>query len=293
METHGRAGARRIEETQRDMLHLPRRPLTVFDDARATAVAATRAEAPELVVEVGRLRSLAFADEAEATGECYGLDEYDDYYRHLVVIDKTSGDVVAGTRLGFGREILGNRGWQALYTAGYWYFGDGMVRVARSGVEIGRTWVHPLHRRGRLGLALLWKALALLLDEEDGFFFGMVSLTGYPERSRNLILSYLCRYHGAETDLAFPRHPVPVCDDGFYDAGREGLCAEEALRLLRGELKGLDPDHQMPVLLRHYAGFGAELAGGFAKGRGENKASALLLAPVARLRDPMGRFGSL
>ena len=47
-----------------------------------------------------------------------------------------------------------------------------MVRVARNGVEIGRTWVRPLHRRGRLGLALLWKALALLLDEEDGFFFG-------------------------------------------------------------------------------------------------------------------------
>lgn len=47
------------------------------------------------------------------------------------------------------------------------------------------------------------------------------------------------------------------------------------------------------MLLRHYAGFGAGLAGGFAKGRGENKASALLLAPVARLRDPMGRFGSL
>lgn len=144
METHRRPGARRLEEIRRGTLHPPRRPLTVFDDARATAVAATRAEAPELVAEVGRLRSLAFADEVEATGECYGLDEYDDYYWHLVVIDKTSGDVVAGTRLGFGREILGSRGWRALYTAGYRYFGDGMVRVACSGVKIGRTWVHPL-----------------------------------------------------------------------------------------------------------------------------------------------------
>lgn len=78
METHRRPGARRLEEIRRGTLHPPRRPLTVFDDARATAVAATRAEAPELVAEVGRLRSLAFADEVEATGECYGLDEYDD-----------------------------------------------------------------------------------------------------------------------------------------------------------------------------------------------------------------------
>lgn len=61
-----------------------------------------------------------------------------------------------------------------------------MIRAARSGVEIGRTWVRPLRRMGRLGLARLWKALALLLDEEDGFF-GMVSLTRYPRRSRDMI----------------------------------------------------------------------------------------------------------
>ena len=44
--------------------------------------------------------------------------------------------------------------------------GGVLVLRGRDGPEIGRTWVHPLHRRGRLGLALLWKALALLLDEE-------------------------------------------------------------------------------------------------------------------------------
>ncbi|MDP9474240.1 MAG: GNAT family N-acetyltransferase [Actinomycetota bacterium] len=293
METHERFEARRLEETQRGTSLLARRPLIIFDDARATAVAATRAEAPELVAEVGRLRSLSFANEAEATGEGYGLDEYDDYYRQLVVIDKESGDIMAGTRLGFGNEILATHGWQSLYTAGYWAFGDGMVRTARRGVEIGRTWVHPVHRRGRLGLALLWKALALLLDEEDGFFFGMVSLTGYPERSRDLILNYLRRYHGTEKDLVSPRYPAQIRGCGRYAAEHEGICAEEALRRLGFELKRSSPDYRMPALLRHYARFGAELAGGFAGSRRENKVSALLLAPVARLRGPMGRFGSL
>ena len=293
LETHQRPEVRRLEETGRGTSLLARRPLVIFDDARATAVLATRSESPELVAEVGGLRSLAFAGEAEATGEGYGLDEYDDYYRQLVVIDKASGGVMAGTRLGFGNEILATRGWQALYTAGYWTFGDGMVRIARDGVEIGRTWVHPLHRRGRLGLALLWKALALLLDEEDGFFFGMVSLTGYPERSRASILNYLRRYHGTEEDLVSPRHPAPIRGYDRYAAEHEGLCADEALRRLGSELKRSSPDHQMPVLLRRYARFGAELAGGFAESRRENKVSALLFAPVSRLRDPMQRFGSL
>jgi hypothetical protein len=293
LETYRRPETPRLSSSLGRKVLLPGRPLTVFDDARATAVVASRAEAPELVAEVGRLRSLSFADEVEATGEIYGLDAYDDYYRQLVVIDKRSGGITAGTRLGFGKEILENRGWQALYTAGYWSFGDGMVRIARSGVEIGRTWVHPLHRKGRMGLALLWKALALLLDEEDAFFFGMVSLTGYPERSRNLISNYLRHYHGTEEELAFPRCPAPIRGRGRYAAEHEDLSADEALRRLGSELKRIAPEHRMPVLLRHYARFGARLAGEFAESRREDKVSALLLAPVARLRDPMERFGSL
>lgn len=293
LEAYRRPEAPRLFSSLERKVLLSCRPLTVFDDARATAVVASRAEAPELVAEVGRMRNLAFADEAEATGESYGLDAFDDYYRQLVVIDKGSGDIIAGTRLGFGGEILQAHGWQALYTAGYWFFGEGMVRVARGGVEIGRTWVHPLHRKGRLGLALLWKALALLLGEEDGFFFGMVSLTGYPERSSDLISNYLRHYHRAEEELASPRYPAPIRGYARYVAGHEGISADEALRVTRAELKRIDPDHQMPVLLRHYARFGAELAGGLAEGRRRNKVSALLMAPAARLRNPMGRLGSL
>lgn len=70
------------------------------------------------MAEIGRLRSLSFAEEAEATGEDYGLDEYGDCYRQPVVIDKASCDIMVVTRLGFGDEILATRGWQSLYTAG-------------------------------------------------------------------------------------------------------------------------------------------------------------------------------
>jgi hypothetical protein len=50
-----------------------------------------------------------------------------------VVIDTATGAVVAGTRLGFGKEIVEGRGWSALYTARWWAFDDGMVRVTRHG----------------------------------------------------------------------------------------------------------------------------------------------------------------
>ena len=89
------------------------RILTVFDDARATAVLTTLAEAPNLVAEVGRLRVCRLRPRRRRRGT-YGLD---DYYRYLVVIDMANGAVVAGTRLGFGKEIVEDRGWSALYTA--------------------------------------------------------------------------------------------------------------------------------------------------------------------------------
>jgi hypothetical protein len=290
-----RPEARARDEIERGAaLPLPPGPLVLYDDARATAVLATRASAPGLVEEVGRLRSQSFSGEAGTTGEQYGLDGYDEYYAQLAVLDKASGTIAAGTRLGLGREIVEDRGWEGFYTAKYWVFGDGMIDVARRGVEVGRTWVHPLHRKRLRGLALLWKALALLLDgRERSFFFGMVSLVGYPEESRALIMNYLQCYHGADADLVSPRHPAPLDSYDRYVAEHEGVSAERALRSLKSAVARIDPAYPIPVLLRHYARFGTELAGGFAESRQANKVSALLLASGATLREQIDRFGAL
>jgi putative hemolysin len=298
METRERE-AQRVERGVEGAVFLAERPFapedTVYDDARATALVVTRAGAPALVEEVGRLRSLAFADEAEATGERYGLDEYDDYCRQLVILDKASGEVAAGTRLAFGDEVLSEgRGSEAFYAARYWAIDAGMVEVARRGVEVGRTWVHPAHRKGFRGLALLWKALAMIVAARGGrsFLFGTVSLTGYPERSRALVANYLRSYHRRGRDLVRPWHPASSHGYERYAAEHAGLSAAEALGRLRCELVQLDPAHPVPVLLRHYARFGAELAGELAEDRWADKMSALLLAPAARLGASTRRLAS-
>ena len=115
---------------------LPQRRLPIaFVDDRAVAVA-TRKETPKLAAEVVRLREPGFSGEAEETGGSYCLDEYDDCCRLLVVIDTPSAEVTVGMGLGFGHEILGDRGRQASYTAVYWSFGEEMARVARRrGIE--------------------------------------------------------------------------------------------------------------------------------------------------------------
>ena len=82
----------------------PARRLPIAFDDRATAVVAPREETPELAAEVVRPREPPFSGGVEETGESYGLDEYDEGYRLLVVIDEASADVAAGMGLEFGKE---------------------------------------------------------------------------------------------------------------------------------------------------------------------------------------------
>lgn len=286
----------RRDESHQGTLPPPERSFTLFDDARAVAVLTSKERDPEFVERLGRFRRSCFAKEA-APDENYGLDKYDEYYQQLVVFDKSSGRIIAGTRLGVGEDILGEYGWERLYSARYWVFRDGMVDVARRGVEAGRTWVNPLYQKRFTGLALLWKALALFLDRRKAaFFFGVVSLTGYPPESERLVMNYLWHYHRSATDLVVARSPLPLKDYGAYAARHEGIPSGRALRKLQSNLGRIHPEYPVPVLLRHYAKSGAELGGGFAsdpEGVREDKVAALLLASSARLRPFIDRFGSL
>lgn len=280
----------------------PRRFLKLFDNARSRALVTSWDEDPEFVERLSRLRSFSFA--AGMPGgtpqvNTFGLDGYDEYYKHLVIFDKASGEVVAGTRLGVGREVLEEQGWEALYTARYWLFREGMIDIAHNGVEAGRTWVNPAFQRRLWGLALLWKALALFLEtREASYFFGVVSLTGYPEESERLIMNYLWRYHRSEAELVVPWHPAPIRGYERYTAEHEGVPAEQALRRLASALKSISPEYPVPVLLRHYARSGAEIAGRFAlephSGESqEDKVAAPLFTAAGRLRASINRFKSL
>jgi hypothetical protein len=287
-----------MPQTREGVRRAPTRAL--FDDGRAVAVIATKEAAPELVREAGRLRSLSFAGRSAATTADFGLDAHDDYYEQLLVLDKETGAMIAGTRLGPGAWILEDRGWEALYSARYWRFREGMVQVARCGVEVGRTWVNPVYRRQFRGLGLLWKALALYLEEREATsLFGVVSLTGYPPESEAGIANYLWRYHRTEPALVEARQPVPLRGYGGYASRQEGVPAGRALRELTAELNRTSPEHPVPVLLRHYARFGAELCGPFAAdppGRPdsrEDKVAALLMASAGKLRASIERFKAL
>jgi hypothetical protein len=59
---------------------------------------------PMMMHELGRRREESFRAVGEGTGKPLDLDEYDEYYKHLILWDKYRQRLVGAYRLGFGKN---------------------------------------------------------------------------------------------------------------------------------------------------------------------------------------------
>lgn len=265
-------------------------PLVLYEDSRARAIVTSLAADPDMaaVIEDGRRATFGAAQAAPDA-----FDEYDSYCRHVLVTDPADRPI-AGMRLGVGQEIVQPRGHGAFFTAQYWEFHEGMIELARDGVELGRLWVHPDFQRDVWSMALLWKAVAVFHDHlAFGSLFGTVSLVDYPTAATLLILDYLRCYHPGGDDLVSPRLGIDGMDSSNYARDHRDVPQKVAFRALVKELKGIAPEHPLPVLLRHYIRLGMTMPG-FASDPGDPSKVMILIVmqsdAMARHKD---RFKSI
>lgn len=64
--------------------------------------------------EIGRLREATFRHLGEGTGMCRDLDQYDTYYRHLVLWDDNDLQIAGAYRIGEVANIIAARGIEGL-----------------------------------------------------------------------------------------------------------------------------------------------------------------------------------
>src|SRR5262249_9161168 len=124
---------------------IPARATILFEDSRVIALLFRKEDAPNLMEELGHLRSQTFASSG-LKGE-YGLDKYDDYYQQIVVLDREDGDIVGGMRVGQGDKLLSEYGEKVLYLTKYWSFSEELLEIVRQSVDIGRLWVQPMYQK--------------------------------------------------------------------------------------------------------------------------------------------------
>lgn len=205
--------------------------------------------------EIGRLRELSFRRVQEGTGKPLDLDEYDRYYRHLILWDEQDLEIVGAYRIGECAQILKERGVQGLYCHSLFAFEEGMLPYMQSAIELGRSFVQPRYW-GKRSLYYLWYGIGAYLARhpEIKHMFGPVSISAsYPEAAQQKIIAFYMRIFGRRSQLIHPRMPV-TGSAAADDSADHGIASEDdyrqAFRQLKAQLDELGV--KVPVLFKQY-----------------------------------------
>lgn len=190
----------------------------------------THHDAPNTMLEVGRLREIAFRYHGGGTGKPVDIDEFDTMqnpYYQLIVWDPDSEGILGGYRFLCGSDVqLDEKEQPVLATSHLFDFTSKFVKkYLPKTVELGRSFVSleyqatRLHaRKGLFVLDNLWDGLGALtvIDPSLRYYFGKVTMYNtYNVEARNMILYFINHYFPDHEKLVTPVHPLVTNTD--YD----------------------------------------------------------------------------
>lgn len=209
--------------------------------------------APNLMLEVGRLRELAFRYYGGGTGKPTDIDEFDTMevpYRQLIVWDPSAKEILGGYRFRWGNELtFGDDGQpNNIATAELFRFSQRFIdEYVPYMVELGRSFVSLDYQSTRYGskglfaLDNLWDGLGALsvIDPNIQYFFGKVTMySAYDTEARNMILYFLDKYFKDAEQLASPVYPLQTgMDDVKMKRLFNGKSYRDDYKILNAEVR--------------------------------------------------------
>lgn len=183
----------------------------LFSTANFECFLANYDDIPNLMHELGRLREEAFRYIGEGTGKSLDTDEYDHHYKHLILWDNKKQQVVGAYRLGFGNEIMRDKGIKGFYVSSLFKFYESFGETLKKTIELGRSFVTVEYQREVLPLMLLLRGLAGVVtrNPEMEHFIGPVSISSwYPKFYQSMIVKYVTEKHPVNAELAQVASPT-------------------------------------------------------------------------------------
>jgi len=185
--------------------------------------------APNTLLEIGRLREITFRYAGGGTGLSCDLDEFDRgpyAYEQLLVWNPEDEEIVGSYRFKKCNEAIDEKGNIHLATAELFEFSETFIReYLPYTIELGRSFVQPDYqpsesfRKGLFSLDNLWDGLgALIVDNPDiRYFFGKVTMySDFNSHARDLILSFMHHFFPDPDHLVWPKNPLSVLSDTRY-----------------------------------------------------------------------------
>ncbi|MCL2073880.1 MAG: GNAT family N-acetyltransferase [Marinilabiliaceae bacterium] len=180
------------------------------------------AEAPNLMIEVGRLRELTFRAAGGGTGKNFDIDEFDNSiipYRQLIVWDPITKEILGGYRYIMGNKLRPvEEEISLLATAQLFSFSKEFITdYLPFTIELGRSFVQPMYQSSKLGskslfaLDNLWDGLGSLIVNypEMKYFFGKVTMySNFNQEARDIIRIFMDIYFSDPKRLVYPIEPV-------------------------------------------------------------------------------------
>ena len=203
--------------------------------------------------EIGRLRERTFRFVGEGTGQCIDLDDFDYYYRHLILWDESACEIVGAYRLG---EIWKwpHHDHRLLYSSTLFDYDKDAAELFTAGLELGRSFVQPEYW-GKRSLDYLWQGIGAYLarNQQVKYLFGPVSLSqNLPKKARDLLVCYYGQYYPDPQNLANAKTPY-FCDDDtkllYVGQGDDGD-SEMAFTALKSRLASMGT--KIPTLYKQY-----------------------------------------
>jgi len=162
-----------------------------------------------ILLELGRLREVAFRAVGEGSGRRLDLDRYDHDYYHLLLWDPKALEIVGAYRFIPTAALIEKKGLPGLYSYSLFNYGAEMTQILAQGIELGRSFIQPKYW-GKRSLDYLWQGIGAYIARypQYRYLFGPVSIPGnMPEKARDLLVSFYRTHFSPETPAATSRNP--------------------------------------------------------------------------------------
>lgn len=259
----------------------------ILDITNFVLYCAPASDIPEVLIEIGRLREITFREVGEGTNRAIDVDNFDEYYQHLFIWDSVSRVIVGAYRIGFGDEILKNRGFEGFYVHSLFEFSSKFSEILRSTIELGRSFIRKEYQRQAKPLMLLWRGILSILLKHPSYQYliGPVSISeNYSLASRLLTINYI-KEHYWNAQLAkqlIPRSGLKKLSNVHIDTHL--LKNIHDISLVEKIISDLDSSHdKLPVLLKRYLQLNGTVIGLNIDASFNNSLDALLLLDITKV----------
>jgi len=227
----------------------------------------TAHNAPHVMLEIGRLREIAFREAGGGTGKEADIDEFDtceNCYKQLIVWNPEEEEIIGGYRYLPGTDWQYDaQGQPILATSHMFHFSEKFIKeYAPQTVELGRSFVSLPYQSSRMGakslfaLDNLWDGLGALtvIRPNVRYYFGKMTMyPSYIRKGRDMILYFLKKYFDDKEHLIIPMKPLKMdTNPQELDSLFCGHSFKEDYLILNREIRQLG--YNIPPLVNAYMG---------------------------------------